>query len=184
MSVLKKDLRKGLRNIRESMTIDYKSWSDRVIQKKLLELISNIKSSWIGFYFPIHGEPDLLPMASFLQNEGARICFPRANDDDSLSFYQWRRGDLFDKGRYLIPELMNGSPEAKIDTIVIPMLGWTLTGYRVGYGKGCFDRFLSEYPEVFSIGVSYSNLIVNQAFEEEHDLPVHKVITEREIITC
>lgn len=68
---------------------------------------------------------------------------------------------------YGIPEPVDGIevPSAKMDVVFVPLLAYDTKGHRVGYGKGFYDRFLSECkPGVIKIGLSF--------FEpEQHDIP-------------
>ncbi|WP_092483828.1 5-formyltetrahydrofolate cyclo-ligase [Candidatus Ichthyocystis hellenicum] len=186
MSVLKKDLRKSLHSIRKRMSNDYRTWADRVIQSKLHSFLIDSSYRHIGFYFAVSGEPDLLPMAYVLRNGEFTLLFPHTNEDDTICFYEWCDNSFFSSGRYSIPEpdVQPGILVETIHAVVVPMLGWTRSGYRVGYGRGCFDRFFSTHTDIFRIGVSYSDLTVDKVFEEEHDFPVHMVVTEKEVITC
>ncbi|CUT17170.1 MULTISPECIES: 5-formyltetrahydrofolate cyclo-ligase [Candidatus Ichthyocystis] len=187
MSVLKKDLRKSLLSIRKSMSNDYKIWADRAIQSKLYPLFMDGSYRHIGFYFPILGEPDLLPMASVLSKSVLTILLPHTNEDDSICFCQWCGDGSFARGRYFIPEpKFQGIIVETVHAVVVPMLGWTRSGYRVGYGKGCFDRFFSTHANenIFKVGVSYSSLAIDKNFEEDHDLPMNIIVTEKDVITC
>ena len=68
---------------------------------------------------------------------------------------------------YGIPEPVDGIevPSARMDVVFVPLLAFDEKGHRVGYGKGFYDRFLSECKaDVIKIGVSF--------FEAEpHDIP-------------
>lgn len=64
------------------------------------------------------------------------------------------------KNPYNIPEPIDGIevPSTKIDVVFVPVLGYDKQGNRVGYGKGFYDKFLSECkPEVIKIGLSFFN---------------------------
>lgn len=74
-----------------------------------------------------------------------------------------------------------GICEAKLDFCVTPLLGFNLRGYRIGYGKGCYDRFFSRHPECKRIGLCYSFQQVEFA-EEEHDVPLGCCVTDEEVI--
>lgn len=62
------------------------------------------------------------------------------------------------KNEYDIPEPVDGLevPVSKIDVVFVPLLAFDEKGNRVGYGKGFYDKFLSECkPEVLKIGLSF-----------------------------
>ena len=62
------------------------------------------------------------------------------------------------KNEYNIPEPVDGIevPSHKIDVVFVPLLAFDKKGHRVGYGKGFYDKFLSECkPDVIKIGLSF-----------------------------
>ena len=62
------------------------------------------------------------------------------------------------KNEYNIPEPVDGIevPSKKIDVVFVPLLAYDKKGNRVGYGKGFYDKFLSECkPDVIKIGLSF-----------------------------
>jgi len=62
------------------------------------------------------------------------------------------------KNEYDIPEPIDGLevPVSKIDVVFVPLLAFDENGNRVGYGKGFYDKFLSECkPEILKIGLSF-----------------------------
>ncbi|RTZ09296.1 5-formyltetrahydrofolate cyclo-ligase [Flavobacterium sp. GSP6] len=62
------------------------------------------------------------------------------------------------KNEYNIPEPVDGIevPSTKIDVIFVPLLAFDKKGHRVGYGKGFYDKFLSECkPDAIKIGLSF-----------------------------
>lgn len=66
------------------------------------------------------------------------------------------------------------------DTVLVPCVGFTPDGYRLGYGGGFFDRWLALYPHVMTIGIAWSFARIESArFEpQEHDRPLMLVVTE------
>lgn len=67
--------------------------------------------------------------------------------------------------------------------ILVPALCFDKKGYRLGYGKGYYDRFLENYPFI-SIGLCYNSLVKNEIPIDRYDLPVDFIITEKQVISC
>jgi 5-formyltetrahydrofolate cyclo-ligase len=65
--------------------------------------------------------------------------------------------------------------------VLVPCLGFTREGYRLGYGGGYFDRWLAAHPGVTAVGLAWSVGECTFAVEP-HDLPLAVVITERELL--
>jgi 5-formyltetrahydrofolate cyclo-ligase len=69
------------------------------------------------------------------------------------------------------------SPE-DIDMIIVPLLAFDKKGYRVGYGKGYYDRFLKQCkPDAIKIGFSYFVPVENIADANQFDIPLNYCIT-------
>ena len=71
--------------------------------------------------------------------------------------------------------------DSTIDVALILGLGFDRRGYRLGYGRGYFDRFLlgRRFP---TIGLSYHVQLYEELPRQAHDIPVSTVVTEKEIV--
>jgi 5-formyltetrahydrofolate cyclo-ligase len=80
-------------------------------------------------------------------------------------------------------KVKNNNEMYDLDIIVVPGLVFSKNGYRIGYGGGYYDKFLSEVSnEVKKVGIVYSDFVVNDLPVDEYDLPVDLIMTERETI--
>lgn len=70
------------------------------------------------------------------------------------------------------------------DVVLVPCVGFTREGYRLGYGGGYFDRWLAAHPHVTAIGVAWAGAEVDPALfaAEPHDRPLTLVLTERGVV--
>ena len=74
-----------------------------------------------------------------------------------MQHYLWEPDMILKKNKFGIPEPEGGAlvSPTDIDLVFVPLLAFDKTGHRVGYGKGMYDRFLSECrPDTISIGLS------------------------------
>jgi 5,10-methenyltetrahydrofolate synthetase len=73
-----------------------------------------------------------------------------------------------------------GAP-ALPDVVLVPCVGFSADGYRLGYGAGYFDRWLAQHPDVTAIGVAWSGSEIDaEALDvQPHDQPLTLIITER-----
>jgi 5-formyltetrahydrofolate cyclo-ligase len=68
-----------------------------------------------------------------------------------------------------------------IDLIIVPGLGYTKEGYRIGFGGGYYDRYLKDYTGK-TISLAFQSQILPSFTNEDHDIPVAKIITNDEVI--
>jgi 5-formyltetrahydrofolate cyclo-ligase len=69
-----------------------------------------------------------------------------------------------------------------VDLAFIPAIAFDVYGYRIGYGKGYYDRWLKHIPMHKTVGLAYDCQITEKLPIGEHDLPVGVIITEKRII--
>jgi 5-formyltetrahydrofolate cyclo-ligase len=71
-------------------------------------------------------------------------------------------------------------PVNLIDLVLVPGLGFTNTGYRIGRGMGFYDRFLAQ-PEFngTSCGLAFHEQIVDELPVLDHDVPLSMLVTDR-----
>ena len=90
--------------------------------------------------------------------------------------------------RNSVPELVdvlmtggNNGPESvgnnvPFDFVLVPGVAFSPNGYRLGRGKGYYDKFLSKYSNLFTVGVCFREQFYLDIPTEPHDIPMHKVI--------
>ena len=67
--------------------------------------------------------------------------------------------------------------------IVVPAVAFDKNGYRIGYGGGFYDKFLSKIGNSIKVGIAYNFQIVNNIIPESHDIKMDYIVTEEKIIT-
>ena len=77
----------------------------------------------------------------------------------------------------------DGAP-VQPDVLLVPCVGFTAEGYRLGYGRGYFDRWLAQHPDVTAVGVAWSGSeIEGSALDiQPHDQPLTLILTERGVV--
>ena len=73
-------------------------------------------------------------------------------------------------------------PLTQLQLIVVPGIAFDCNGYRLGYGKGFYDKFLTECPHAIPIGLAYQIQVVEDTFPQVWDIPVKHIFTEADRI--
>jgi 5,10-methenyltetrahydrofolate synthetase len=119
------------------------------------------------------------------QNPVMRVAWPRIYIDMlDMEASLVEQDGLFIKNRFNILEPISGDivPPEQLDIIFVPLIAFDLRGFRVGYGKGFYDRYLARCREdAVKIGFSYFDAIEYIEDINEFDVPLNFCITPRRI---
>ena len=134
----------------------------------------------LAFCWPIKGEYDARHLARTLRSRGALTCLPVVVKPKSpLIFREWHPGVEMVRGALDIPYPPH-SAEVVPEAVLLPMNGWDMQGYRLGYGAGFFDRTLASLAKrPLTIGVTYELAKLDTIHPQEWDIPLDYVVTER-----
>jgi 5-formyltetrahydrofolate cyclo-ligase len=180
----KGDCRKALQStLRGTAAQDRAAWSAE-IRKHLRSSAVWENARTVMLFAALRYEPDLLPVLE--AGGGPRLIFPAMVNDRiqprvvrSLTDLELSPGGIREPAAHcpLVP------PE-EIDLILIPGLGFTAEGIRLGRGRGHYDAFLpSLRPEVPRVGTAFHCQLCRALPGEAHDVPVNAVLTEMGWIT-
>ena len=132
-------------------------------------------------------EPDTANIIRYLQfrNPDSKIAIPRI-DAASGNMHHY----FLDENSQLVPNAFgidepDGGdiiPVEEIDLVLIPLLAFDKKGFRVGYGKGFYDRFLSECrSDVISIGLSFFDPVEAIDGVNDYDIPLQYCVTPKKL---
>ena len=148
---------KGLRHLLSDDEIEEMSLT---IANKLLTL-----PIWANTYFhiflPITEQKEVNTefILHLLSGKDKEIIVSKADfETRNMTHFLLTDNTKIRKNEYNIPEPVDGIevPSHKIDVVFVPLLAFDKKGHRVGYGKGFYDKFLSECkPKIVKIGLSF-----------------------------
>ena len=181
----KKEIRSRLKKQRSLMSADECRSMSHEIYKRLTALELDRDYDNILLYSAIRNEVNTDEYFACLINKAKKIYYPRVCGDE-MSFYRVRCLDELNCGSFNInePDMTDEYTQADGRALmIVPGLGFSDTGYRIGYGKGFYDRYLSSFTKrdtVTAVGVGYDfQLLGNVTFEDEYDVPLDGVITDK-----
>lgn len=185
----KKALRKKYKAIRAEMPEDVKSSRDRAILEKVLAMPAYRSCKLLLTYVSTGIEVDTIGLISRALADGKTVAVPKCDDDKGkMTFYAIRSLDDLEPGYFSVlePVPKKCSAVRNFDGAfcVIPALAYDRSGYRLGYGKGYYDRFLSAYPEIFKVGIEYCCCMETSLIHGKFDVPSDIVVTEKYIKNC
>lgn len=179
----KAQLRGHLLKVRKSLLVaEWREKSDRICNHlQSSELFSRSRS--ILAYLSFRQEPDLSPL---WMDSKQQWGFPRCVAK-SLVWHHYRPGDALNPGAYGILEPSADAPifpPDEVDLILVPAVACDRNGYRLGYGGGFYDRFLSlpQWQSKPTIGIIFDFAYLPQLPIAPWDKPLHGVCTEKGLI--
>ena len=181
VSIEKAALRKHLLEKRDATSAELRDIASEKIHENLKKNSSFINAQNIACYFPIGSEVDTHDIMLNILKQGKNLLLPRIVDD-KIEFYIVSNLEKLEKGSFEIMEPRDNCEKAeKIDCVLIPTVGVSKFGIRLGYGNGYYDRFLSSTDTV-KISLTYSKQIVKSIPNDPHDIKIDWIVTEDENI--
>lgn len=160
---------------------------NRAIFEAVSALPSYRRAGRILFYISSSQEADTRRLLKAALREGKEVFAPVSLPGGEMVFYRLLREEGLRPGRFgileppALPEraLRLREGESCSDTLcLVPGLAFDRLGYRLGYGKGYYDRFLAEAP-VLSLGLCYQELVLPALPVGGYDRRVTYLATER-----
>lgn len=183
----KNKLRAEYKIKRANIPSDEKTLLDKKICERFLSLASFRFADTLLMYHPLDGEVNVTPIAEAALKLGKRVAYPKCKTRaHTMDFYFVESLAELKSGAYGIYEPDESNPIYNIKdknihcgTIcLIPALLYDKSGYRIGYGKGFYDRYLSHFKGV-KAGIAYSDFIVDNLPRGRYDLAVDYILSER-----
>lgn len=135
----------------------------------------------IGVYDEMAAEAPASNYARWFHEQGHRIALPWFADRKApMQFREW--ANPFDSEELVADPFKARQSEAGSallvpDVLFCPLLGFTSTGGRIGFGAGHFDRWLAAHPPHLAIGLAWDCQLEESLPLEPHDVPLHAIIT-------
>lgn len=181
MSEDKQALREDMKVVRDELAARDPDAGETLADKFPLKLLERYGPT-VAVYLPIGSEIDPRPLMGKLIRAGANLALPCVQDDGSMIYRAYTRGDMLEKRPFGLLEPNPEVPEVEPTLVLTPLLAFDRTGNRLGYGKGHYDRALTRLREkgrVFVCGLAFFGQEVEAVPAEPHDVPLDWVMTER-----
>ena len=156
-----------------------------------LPLVNLIKKNFrkkkklnLALYYPANFEVDVIKILdnNFIFNQN--IFLPVIADDNKMSFFSWKKNQVLLVNKFGMLEPMKSKPRVP-DIMLVPILSFDTRKYRLGYGKGFYDRFLNKYlnrfKNILTVGIAFSFQKHDNLPVSRHDVKLDYIITEQGI---
>ncbi|MBR7149116.1 MAG: 5-formyltetrahydrofolate cyclo-ligase [Firmicutes bacterium] len=194
-------LRKQMLQLRSQLKPKYLENSAKRMGGQIAALSAFRDAELVMLYHSFKNEAGTLPLIQYCLNTNKKVALPLVvktaapegeaalgNTVLELQAYQIPGLDALKPGSMGIPEpdplLCEPVDPTMIDLIVVPGIAFDATGGRIGYGKGCYDRFLPQLlDDVPIIGLAYDFQVLPRVPQESTDVRMDAIVTEKGILT-
>ncbi len=158
--------------------IKNKKQKDNIIFSKVIRNSNVLKSDTILLYFSKEEEVDTVPLIDYFLSMGKIVGLPKTQEK-SIVFYSLISKEKIKLGKYNIFEPISNQKITDFSNsiCIVPGICFDKNNFRIGYGGGYYDRFLSNYIG-YKIGLSYQDCIIDKIAVDKYDQKVDIVITD------
>lgn len=179
---IKNSLRAYYRQIRASLSESSRQEYSSIITEKIISSDFYRNTDVIFTYVSFSTELDTKELIRYSLENGKKVAVPYCIPETSLmKFYYIESEQSLKKGSFGIyepvPEKCEEATE-KSGIIIVPGLAFDCKGYRIGYGKGFYDRYLPDFNGE-KIGICYSDCMRKCVLHDTFDVRVNYIITEK-----
>ncbi|MHA7734380.1 5-formyltetrahydrofolate cyclo-ligase [Nitrosopumilus sp. S6] len=177
----KKSLRNLLLEKRDGTSFDLMKIASEKISKKLKKIKVFRDAQKIGAYYPIGSEILTQDIIQELLSNGKEVFLPRVSGEQ-MDFKKISDFSSLEKGSFDIMEpKIEYKTENNLDVVLVPTVGITPKGVRLGYGHGFYDKFLANH-KIATISLTLEKQVVKSIPKSDHDILIDWIVTEDRII--
>ena len=185
----KKALRKIIKVRVSVISANERRKREEILHNNLFSMPEFLAAESVMLFANLPDEIDTFSLIDKCFAMGKKVFLPVINGDDMTACEfngEYRLGrydikepvDVRDSVTELVDVLLTDREKVPehFDFILVPGVAFSPNGYRLGRGKGYYDKFLSEYSNLFTVGVCFREQFYLDIPTEPHDIPMHKVI--------
>ncbi len=195
----KAELRRAMIARRDALDLDVRAAKSAVVCARLVELMESSGTAGqrtVAVYAAMGSEVDPAAFAAAAAKCGWRVAYPcmlsatdamacgqrmcmrtvAAGDVSAAPFiaHPTRAFAATDVDSVRFPIV----PAAELDMVVVPLVAFDRTGARLGYGGGCYDRYLPTVaPKCLIVGIAFGEQRVDHVPTDAHDLPLPNIVS-------
>jgi len=162
---------------RDATSFDMMKIASQKIHQKLRKHNLFKEAQKIGAYYPIGSEVFTQDIMQEILSDGKELFLPKVNGSE-IEFRKITDFSCLEKGSFDIMEPKDDCPvENNLDLILVPTIGISHDGVRLGYGLGFFDKFLSK-NNTTTISLVYEKQVIKKIPRADHDILMNWILTE------
>ena len=172
---MKEELRENYLNIRNNIL--NKKLKNQKIYKKIIHNEMVNTADTILIYVSKDSEVDTHKLIKYFLKI-KKVAVPKV-EGKTMNFYYISSFDDLKLGQFgiLEPTTKRKVNNFKNVISITPGICFSKEGYRIGYGKGFYDKYYDKH-KIYTIGISYKECLIDNIYEEKHDIKLNEIITD------
>jgi 5-formyltetrahydrofolate cyclo-ligase len=138
----------------------------------------------LALYYPSSFEINVLKILEFNYISKQNLLLPVIEKNNSMNFFSWKKNEVLQVNKYGMLEPIKSKQNIP-EVMLVPLLVFDREKYRLGYGKGFYDRYLNRYLKKFknilTIGVAFSFQKLHKLPRNNKDVKLNYILTEKGI---
>lgn len=182
----KSEMRNIIKAKRKALTKDEVQQKSKLVENEFLKSDIYKKAESIMLYMPIQNEVDTSGIIKTALSDGKKLVFPvTENGSGKITPFFANSETEFVKGNFSVPEPIcsKAAKPEEIDVILVPGIAFDSSGNRIGFGKGCYDKFLSRCTAL-RVGVCYDFQLCERIAADVHDKKMDYILSENGLTKC
>ena len=179
----KRQLRTYLQQRRAAIFGSDRTTYSKFISDRLFKLKEIQHAKVIFAYISYASEVNTHEILKRLLSDGKKVVVPKIISSEKMVAQHFESWDDLEPGTLGILTPTTGNiTDATIDIAITPGLGFTVSGHRIGFGAGYYDRWFASHEVRLKIAIAFETQIVDSLPIEETDIPVDLILTEKRTI--
>lgn len=173
--MLKSDLRVKHLKLRYNLSVEEQEHFSTLIFNRLTEFAQGYNH--IGVYISMHHEVDTRKFIQWCFIHHKHVYVPKIMKNKMIFIEIHNLDECKENKMGILEPVTSNESIQPIELMVVPMLAYNQCNYRLGYGKGYYDQYLSQHDS-YNLGICFSMNLENELIEEEHDVNLEQIYTE------
>ena len=183
----KQELRKSCREKRENLSPEIKRDLDLKIAVNIRKLKEYSPARTLLIYMSTPMEVDTRKIIENAWADGKKVAVPRCIPGTrDMEFHYIESFEELHSGTFSVLEPQESKPivtDFSGCLMIVPGMQFDMQGYRIGYGKGYYDRYMVKFKGI-SVGICYADELKPFMYHGRYDRAVNIVLTDKKIRTC
>ncbi len=185
----KRRLRRQMLRLRKDVTPADSARAGQAAANVLIDLELARRAKRIALYAALPYELPTRPLFDAVVEKGGAALLPRTADPPGLEFFAVEHWEDLRPGAFGVLEPQNDGIAVRLmpgDLVVVPGVAFDEDGYRLGHGKGYYDRaFATELGDVPTlVGFGYEFQIVDAVPHDHRDRQMDAIVTDQKVRDC